>query len=110
MTPGAALAKFGELDIAAPSHVHTRRNDDGVLFVPYRQVDAAAAAACDARLAADSAWHEIALPADCGELQIVVNRLAQQWGALLPLSPREWRWRRPCVRRAAADRQAQIAS
>nr|WP_260428501.1 hypothetical protein [Burkholderia stagnalis] len=56
MTPGAAPAKVGELGVAAPSRAHTWRNDNGVLFVPYGQVDAAAAAACDARLAADSAW------------------------------------------------------
>ncbi|RQT21435.1 cellulose biosynthesis protein BcsQ [Burkholderia contaminans] len=52
-----------------PWHAHTWRNADGVLFVPYGQVDAAGAAACDARLAADPAWlsralDEIALPAD----------------------------------------------
>ncbi|AFQ48462.1 cellulose biosynthesis protein BcsQ [Burkholderia cepacia] len=53
----------------APWHAHTWRNADGVLFVPYGQVDAADAAACDARLAADAAWlsralGEVALPAD----------------------------------------------
>ncbi|AOL03613.1 MULTISPECIES: cellulose biosynthesis protein BcsQ [Burkholderia] len=52
-----------------PWHAHTWRNADGVLFVPYGQVDAAGAAACDARLAADPAWlsrslDEIGLPAD----------------------------------------------
>ncbi|ARF84555.1 putative cellulose synthase [Burkholderia cenocepacia] len=54
---------------AEPWHAHTWRNADGVLFVPYGQVDAAEAAACDARLVADPAWlpralDEIALPAD----------------------------------------------
>ncbi|MBY4804192.1 cellulose biosynthesis protein BcsQ [Burkholderia cepacia] len=54
---------------AEPWHAHTWRNADGVLFVPYGQVDAAGAAACDARLAVDPAWlsralDEIALPAD----------------------------------------------
>ncbi|KAG8151732.1 cellulose biosynthesis protein BcsQ [Burkholderia catarinensis] len=54
---------------AEPWHAHTWRSADGVLFVPYGQVDAAGAAACDARLAADPAWlsralDEIALPAD----------------------------------------------
>ncbi|RQS22120.1 cellulose synthase operon protein YhjQ [Burkholderia sp. Bp8992] len=54
---------------AEPWHTHTWRNADDVLFVPYGQVDAADAAACDARLAADPAWlsralDEIALPAD----------------------------------------------
>ncbi|HDR9838560.1 TPA: cellulose synthase operon protein YhjQ [Burkholderia multivorans] len=53
---------------AEPWHAHTWRNADGVLFVPYGPVDAAGAAACDARLAADPAWlaralDEIALPA-----------------------------------------------
>ena len=50
-----------------PWHAHTWRNADGVLFVPYGQVDAAGAAACDARLAADPAWlarARRALPAD----------------------------------------------
>ncbi|KWE62724.1 cellulose biosynthesis protein BcsQ [Burkholderia sp. MSMB2157WGS] len=59
----------GLLGGAEPWHAHTWRNADGVLFVPYGQVDAAGAAACDARLAADPAWlsralDEIALPAD----------------------------------------------
>jgi cellulose synthase operon protein YhjQ len=54
---------------AEPWHAHTWRNADGVLFVPYGQLDAAGAAACDARLTADPAWlsralDEIALPAD----------------------------------------------
>ncbi|MBU9293487.1 cellulose synthase operon protein YhjQ [Burkholderia multivorans] len=54
---------------AEPWHAHTWRNADGVLFVPYGPVDAAGAAACDARLAADRAWlaralDEIALPPD----------------------------------------------
>ncbi|CAB3761430.1 cellulose synthase operon protein YhjQ [Burkholderia puraquae] len=54
---------------AEPWHAHTWRSADGVLFVPYGQVDAAGAAACDARLAADPAWlsralDEIALPAE----------------------------------------------
>ncbi|MGU3776505.1 cellulose biosynthesis protein BcsQ [Burkholderia metallica] len=57
------------LGSAEPWHAHTWRNVDGVLFVPYGQVDATGAAACDARLAADPAWlaralDEIALPAD----------------------------------------------
>ncbi|MCA8244011.1 cellulose biosynthesis protein BcsQ [Burkholderia sp. AU32262] len=59
----------GLLGGAEPWHTHTWGNADGVLFVPYGQVDAAGAAACDARLVADPAWlaralHEIALPAD----------------------------------------------
>ncbi len=63
---GLAHSLLGD---AAPWHAHTWRNADGVLFVPYGQVDAAGAAACDARLAADPAWlsralDEIALPAD----------------------------------------------
>lgn len=52
-----------------PWHAHTWRNADGVLFVPYGRVDAAQAAACDARLAAEPSWlaralGEIALPAE----------------------------------------------
>ncbi|WP_175761588.1 cellulose biosynthesis protein BcsQ [Burkholderia anthina] len=63
---GLAHSLLGD---AAPWHAQTWRNADGVLFVPYGQVDAAGAAACDARLVADSAWlsralDEIALPAD----------------------------------------------
>ncbi|MGU7775406.1 cellulose biosynthesis protein BcsQ [Burkholderia sp. MR1-5-21] len=51
-----------------PWHAQTWRNADGVLFVPYGHVDAAQAAACEARLAADPGWlpralGEIALPA-----------------------------------------------
>ncbi|MBN3837751.1 cellulose biosynthesis protein BcsQ, partial [Burkholderia sp. Ac-20344] len=54
---------------AEPWHAHTWRSADGVLFVPYGHVDAAGAAACDARLTADPAWlsralDDIALPAD----------------------------------------------
>ncbi|MBR8145259.1 cellulose synthase operon protein YhjQ [Burkholderia sp. AU19243] len=66
---GLAQSLLGHPTDAAPWHAHTWRNADGVLFVPYGQVDAARAAACDARLAADPAWlsralDEIALPAD----------------------------------------------
>ncbi|WP_179404695.1 cellulose biosynthesis protein BcsQ [Burkholderia guangdongensis] len=58
----AALAGGGE-----PWHAHTWRSADGVLFVPYGQVDAAGVATCEARLAADLRWlaralGEIALP------------------------------------------------
>ncbi|MBR8061277.1 cellulose biosynthesis protein BcsQ [Burkholderia dolosa] len=57
------------LDAAEPWHATTWRNADGVLFVPYGQVDAADAAACDARLAAERGWlsralDELALPDD----------------------------------------------
>ncbi|KWI61606.1 cellulose biosynthesis protein BcsQ [Burkholderia pseudomultivorans] len=66
--PDAGLAQ-SLLDPSRPWHAHTWRNADGVLFVPYGPVDAAGAAACDARLAAEPAWlahalDEIALPAD----------------------------------------------
>ncbi|AOJ13197.1 cellulose biosynthesis protein BcsQ [Burkholderia vietnamiensis] len=65
---GLAHGLLARADAAAPWHAQTYRNADGVLFVPYGQIDAADAAACDARLAADPAWlsralDEIALPA-----------------------------------------------
>jgi cellulose synthase operon protein YhjQ len=66
---GLAHSLLADPADAAPWHAHTWRNADGVLFVPYGQVDAAGAAACDARLAADPDWlsralDEIALPAE----------------------------------------------
>jgi hypothetical protein len=50
--------------LPAPWHAQGHRNADGVLFVPYGQIDAADAAACDARLAADPAWLSRALDED----------------------------------------------
>ncbi|WP_175701677.1 cellulose biosynthesis protein BcsQ [Burkholderia ambifaria] len=66
---GLAHSLLADPADAAPWHAHTWRNADGVLFVPYGQVDAAGAAACDARLAADPDWlscalDEISLPAE----------------------------------------------
>jgi len=66
---GLAHSLLADPADAAPWHAHTWRNADGVLFVPYGQVDAAGAAACDARLAAEPDWlsralDEIALPAE----------------------------------------------
>ncbi|KVP20083.1 cellulose biosynthesis protein BcsQ [Burkholderia ubonensis] len=65
---GAGLAQ-SLLGDPEPWHAHTWRSADGVLFVPYGHVDAAQAAACDARLAADPQWlsralGDIALPDD----------------------------------------------